>query len=68
MGIELNQNEIDRANYIDKACMDKKKNKVRSIVVKFKSWKSRTAFYNARPRNHLDRQKNQVLVSMFLWI
>ena len=37
--------------------MDKKKNKVRSIIVKFSSWKSRTAFYKARPRNHLDRQK-----------
>ena len=37
--------------------MDNKKNKVRSIVVKFRSWKSRTAFYKSRPRHHLDRQK-----------
>ena len=37
--------------------MDKKKNKVRSIIVKFKSWKSRADFYKTRPRNHLDRQK-----------
>ena len=57
MGIEFNQNEIDRAHYIGKPYMDKKKNKVRSIIVKFRSWKSRTAFYKARPRNHLDRQK-----------
>ena len=28
MGIEFNQNEIDRAHYIGKPCMDKKKNKV----------------------------------------
>ena len=68
MGIEFNQNEIDRAHYIGKPYMDKKKNKVRSIIVKFRSWKSRTAFYKARPRNHLDRKRNQVLVSMFLWI
>ena len=57
MGIEFNQIEIDRAHYIGKPYMDKKKNKVRSIIVKFRSWKSRTAFYKARPRNHLDRQK-----------
>ena len=44
MGIEFNQNEIDRAHYIGKPCMDKKKNKVWSIIVKFRSWKSRAAF------------------------
>ena len=37
--------------------MDKKKNKVRSIIVKFKSWKSRADLYKTRPRNHLDRQE-----------
>ena len=26
-------------------------------IVKFRSWESRTAFYKARPRNHLDWQK-----------
>ena len=57
MGIEFNQNEIDRAHYIGKPYINKKKNKVRSIIVKFNSWKTRTAFYKARPRNHLDRQK-----------
>ena len=57
MGIEFNQFEIDRAHCIGKPYMDNKKNKVRSIIVKFRSWKSRTVFYKAGPRNHLDRQK-----------
>ena len=56
MGIEFNQNEIDRAHYIGKPYMDKNKKKVRSIIVKFISWKSRTAFYKSQPKNHLDRQ------------
>ena len=57
MGIEFNQNEINCAHYNGKTYMDKKKNKVRSIIVKFRSWKSRTAFYKAPPKNHLDRKK-----------
>ena len=58
MGIEFNQNEIDRVHYIGKPYMDKTKNKkVRSLIIKFKSWKSRITFYKSRPRNHLDRQK-----------
>ena len=40
MGIEFNQNEIDRVHYIGKTYMDKTKNKkVRSLIIKFKSWK-----------------------------
>ena len=54
MAIEFNQNKIDCAHYIGKPYMDQKKNKVRSIIVTFRSWKSRTAFYKVRPRNHLD--------------
>ena len=58
MGIEFNQNEIDCVHYIGKPYMDKTKNKnVRSLIIKFKSWKSRITFYKSRPRNHLDRQK-----------
>ena len=58
MGIRFNQNEIDRVHYIGKPYIDKTKNKkVRSLIIKFKSWKSRTTFYKSRPRNHLDRQK-----------
>ena len=55
IGIEFNQNEIDRVHYIDKPYMDKTKNKkVRSLIIKLKSWKSRTTFYKSCPRNHLD--------------
>ena len=55
MGIEFNQNEIDQVHYIGKPYMDKTKNKkVRSLIIKFKSWKSRITFYKSRPRNHLD--------------
>ena len=44
MGIKFNQNEIDRAHYIGKPYIDEKKNKVRSIMVKFRSWKSSSSF------------------------
>ena len=58
MGIEFNQNEIDHVHYIGKPYMDKTKNKkVRSLIIKFKSWKSKITFYKSRPRNELDRQK-----------
>ena len=43
----INQTEIDRAHYFGKPYMDKTKNEVRSIIVKFRSWKLRTAFYKA---------------------
>ena len=32
------------------------KNKVRSIIVKFRSWKSKLAFYKAQTRNHLEKK------------
>ena len=58
MGIEFNRNEMDRARYISKSFIDKKeKRKVRSIIIKFRSWGSRTTFYKARPKNHSDWQK-----------
>ena len=47
MGIEFNQNEIYRAHYIGKSYMDQKKNKVRSIIAKLRSWKSRTVLCKA---------------------
>ena len=57
-GVELDQNELDRAHFIGESFIDKKKKKkVRSIVIKFRSWESITAFYKARLRNHLYRQK-----------
>ena len=58
MDVEFNENEINRAHYISKPYVDKVKNKkVRSLIIKFKSWRSRSAFYKSRPRNHLERQK-----------
>ena len=54
MDVEFNENEIDRAHYIGKSYVDKMKNKkVRSLIIKFKSWRSRCAFHKSRPRNHL---------------
>lgn len=48
VGIEFNQNEIDRDHYVGKSCIDKKKEKkVRLIIVKFSSWELRTAFYKS---------------------
>ena len=58
MGIPFDENEIDRAYGIGKPSLDKKrKKKVRSIIVKFKSWKARAAFYKARPKNHVNGRK-----------
>ena len=49
--VEFNENEIDRAHYIGKPYVDKVKNKkVRSLIIKFKSWRSRSAFYKSHPR------------------
>ena len=58
MGILFNENEIDRAHGIGKPFLDKKrKKKIRSIIVKFKSWKALAAFYKARPKNYVNRRK-----------
>ena len=43
--------EIDRVHRITKKCKDKNSGKkVKSIIIKFKSWKSWQQFCNARPR------------------
>ena len=58
IGVKFDMNEIDRVHYIGKPVLDTdSKQKVRSIIVKFKSWKSRTAFYEARPRNFMNGRK-----------
>ena len=58
MGIQFNENEIDRAHGIGKTFLDKeRKKKVRSIMVKFKSWKALAAFYKARPKNYVNGKK-----------
>ena len=46
MSIPFNGNETDRAHGIGKPFLDKEqKKKVRSIIVKFQSWKAHAAFY-----------------------
>ena len=58
IGVKFEINEIDRVHYIGKPVFDTdSKRKVRSIIVKFKSWESRTAFYKARPRNFMNGRK-----------
>ena len=58
MGIPLNENEIDRMHSIGKTFLDKEwKKKVRSIIIKFKSWKVRAAFYKPRPKNYVNGRK-----------
>ena len=42
--------EIDRAHRIGPVYHDKDGNKVRSIIVKYKSWKAREEFYLKRPK------------------
>ena len=58
ISVKLDMNEIDRVHYIGKTVFDTaSKQKVRSIIVKFKSWESLTAFYKARPRIFLNGKK-----------
>ena len=49
---------IDRVHYIGNPVFDTaSKQKVRSVIVNFKSWESRIAFYKACPRNYLNGKK-----------
>ena len=49
---------IDRVHYIGKPVFDTvSKQKVRSVIVNFKSWESRTFFYKACRRNYLNGKK-----------
>ena len=58
MGIPFNENEIDRAHAIGKPFLDKEwKKKVKSIIVKFKSWKVLAVFNKARPENYVNGRK-----------
>ena len=62
MGIPFN--EIDRAHGIGKRFLDKEREKkVSSVIVKFKSWKARAAFYKARPKNYVNGKKKPGLTS-----
>ena len=58
INVKFETNEIDRVHYIGKPVFDTDwKRKVSSIIVKFKSWESQTAFYKARPRNFMNGRK-----------
>ena len=58
IGVEFEMNEIDKVHYIGEPVFDTdSKRKVRSIIVKFKSRESRTAFYKARPGNFMNGRK-----------
>ena len=64
MGIPSNENEIDRAHGIRKPVLNKKrKKKVRSIIVKSKSWKARVASYKSRPKIYVNGRKKPGLIS-----
>ena len=64
MGIPFNENEIYRAHGIGIRFLDKKwKKKVRSIIVKFKSWKARAVFYKAKLKYYVNGRKKPGLTS-----
>ena len=56
--LPFNEEVIDRAHRVGKEYTEKiSKKKVKSIIVKFKSWKTRQQLYNARPRVQKDGKK-----------
>ena len=58
MEILFNEANIDCAHRIGKEYSDKTTGKkVKSIIVKFKPWKSRQQLYNSRPRFDKNRKK-----------
>lgn len=64
-GIEVPDNEIDRAHRIGKPFVDQKGVQHHSVIVKFKSWNTRTDVYRARKKlkNHiisLDLTRNRM--------
>ena len=60
MSIPFDENKIHRGKlFLDK----EQKNKIRSIIVKFKYWKARTAFYKTRPKNYVNGRKKPGLTS-----
>ena len=58
LNLPFNEEVIDRVHRIGKEYKDRNSGKqVKSIIVKFKSWKSRQQLYNARPRVQNDGKK-----------
>ena len=64
MGIPFNENEIGRADGIGKPFLNKEqKKKVKSIIVKFKSWKACAVFYKFRQKKYEHGRKQPGLTS-----
>ena len=60
IGIKFDMNEIDREHYIGKPIFETDlKQKVRLIIVKCKSWESRTAFHKACPKKFMNGRKKR---------
>ena len=58
INVPFDQDNIHRVHRIGKKYTDENTGKkVQSIIVKFKSWKSRKEFYDARPRNFVNGKK-----------
>ena len=58
INVPFDQDNIHRVPRIGKKYTDENTGKkVQSIIVKFKPWKSRKEFYDARPRNFVDGKK-----------
>ena len=63
MDIPFNENEIDRAHGNGKPLLDKeRKKKIRSVIVKCKSWKARAV----RPKNYINGRKKPGLTSFIV--
>ena len=58
VNLQFDANDIDRAHHIGLPYTDKNSGKkVKSIIVKFRSWKARQRFYKSRPRHYADSSK-----------
>ena len=58
VNLQFDANDIDRAHRIGLPYTDKNSGKkVKSIIVKFRSWKARQRFYKGRPRYYADSSK-----------
>ena len=58
INVPFDKDNTDRVHRIGKKYTNKYTGKkVQSIIVKFKSWKSRKEFYHARPRNFVNGKK-----------
>ena len=68
--LPFNDAVINHAHRVGKEYMDKiSKKKVKSIIVKFKSWKARQKLYNARPRvQKVGKKKSRQTFSISVYL